>query len=459
VDGDRVTGTGSTGDLKQALTGRRDATFVWVCNLEAENQWAVGHTGMPAVRLSATDGIVRHMEELGTLLADPGDVLLLGRPLDEDYRRYAEDIGFAIASRLVADAPDTSTSEAVMASPSVLARLKELAADDAYLMPMGCTVREQRIADATGLTLAAPPADVCERVNSKAYGRRLVERLGLRAIPGFCCAGAGELRDALDTVVSRYGQAIIKDSYGVSGKGLVVVDGPRKAERVMRMVDARTRRTGDPELDVVVERLLDKRFDLNYQFTIDRGGTVRLDFIKQALVRGGVHSGHLMPAELTAGQRAEIADAADRIGAALHADGFFGVVGVDALLADDGLVYPVVEINARLNMSTFQQRVTERFHGPGGCALARHYTLRATRPLPFAEVRDALGEPVTAPEVDDGAVITCFGTLNAQAADDGTEFEGRLYTVLFAADRDALRRLDRGLTEKLGRLDGVASTS
>ena len=40
-----------------------------------------------------------------------------------------------------------------------------------------------------------------------------------------------------------------------------------------------------------------------------------------------------------------------------------------------------------------------------------------------------------------GAVITCFGTVNAEA-DRQPPFQGRLYTVLFAEHRDALADVD-----------------
>jgi hypothetical protein len=382
-----------TADLKEALTGDRYARFVWLCNFEVENQWARSYVGLPAVRGSATAATVQRMEELGVLLAEPTDHLLLDRPLDDGYRGYAEKTGLGAPVELITGAPaaEGGTSRAVLDSPDLLDRLRGLGDAGAYLMPMGNSAQEELITKLTGLRSAVPDAAACERVNSKIYSRRVGEELGLRTIPGFCCETVEQLHQALDAGLRDGGPVIVKDAYGVSGKGLVVLDSRKKADRLLRMIDRRARTTGEEALHVVVETFLSKHFDLNYQFTIDRDGRVRLDFVKEALTSGGVHLGHVMPANLTRAQREELTETAEKLGARLYADGFFGIVGVDALLGADDLVYPVLEINARLNMSSYQGRVTERFGFPGGAALAKHYPLRLPRPVSFDEETDAHG--------------------------------------------------------------------
>jgi hypothetical protein len=438
--------TAYTADLKEALTGDRDACCVWLCNFEVENRWARDYVGLPAARVSTTAATVQRMEELGALLAEPADYLLLDRPLDEGYRRYLEKTGLGAPVELVTREPagPGGTGQAVLDSPELLDRLRRLARGGAYLLPMGNSPVEQRISRLTGLRAAVPDAATYERVNSKLYSRQLVEELGLREIPGFRVVTVAELRHALDLGLRDGGPVIVKDAYGVSGKGLLVLDSRAKADRLLRMVERRARNTGSDAIHVVVETFLAKRCDLNYQFTIDRAGRVRLDFVKEALTSGGVHQGHLMPARLSPAQHETVVRATEALGARLFRDGFFGVVGVDALLGVDDLVYPVVEINARLNMSSYQGRIVERFLEPGGTALARHYPLRLAEPVAFEELAGAIGlEPP-----DAGVVITCFGTVNAQSG-SGAPFHGRLYAVLLAADREELDALDRRVTRSL----------
>lgn len=445
-----------TAALKEALTGNPRARFVWLCNFEVENQWARGYVGLPAARVSATTATVQRMEELGALVAEPTDYLLLDRPLDDGYRRYLEKAGLGAPTELLTAAPAGAggTSQAVLDSPALLERLRLLGLSGAYLMTMGNSRLEALICRYTGLRPAVPDPGTYERVNSKIYSRRLTEDLGLRQIPGFVCENVAQLHQALQEGLSEGEPVIVKDAYGVSGRGLVVLDSRKKADRLLRMVDRRAAKDGNDLLHVVVERFLAKRFDLNYQFTIERGGTVRLDFVKEALTAGGVHLGHVMPAALTGAQHAVLEQAAQQLGHRLHKDGFFGIVGVDALLGADDEVYPVLEINARLNMSSYQGRVTERFQRPGGAALAKHYPLRLTREVTFDEVRAVLGPLAEPPSEGTGTLLTCFGTVNAQSG-TAQPFEGRLYAMLFAPDRTQLTEVDRQVRDALDLLGPI----
>jgi hypothetical protein len=441
--------------LKTALTGDPAQKLVLVCNFEAEQQWAEGFVGLPSAAMSTSAVLIRRMEELGALLAGPDDVLILKRPLDPGYLAYLADIGLRPPAVLVPEntTPDRPTAQDVLASPEALRRLAALAGDGARLLPMGATVWEQRLAETAGLPLAVPDAATFQRVNGKIYGRRLTEKAGLKCVPGACCETAEEFAAVLDGYRSRLAEddfrLVVKDSYGVSGKGLVVLDGPTKADRLKRMVLRGAQRREEPRLHVVVEEWLPKRCDLNYQVTVSRDGQVNLDFVKQAHTEHGVHKGHLMPPELDQAQHDQIAEAAEAVGRHLHADGYHGVAGIDAIVDTDENVYPVLEINARLNMSTYQGGVTERIQGPGQVAMARHYPLRLAAPRTFEEVRRALG-PVLDRRAGEQVVVTCFGTVNANSHQP-PPFEGRLYTVLVAQDRQRLAALDDTVTDALRR--------
>lgn len=428
--------------IKSALTGAPDTPLVLVCNFEAEAQWARRYVGLPGVGFSASAGMVHRMEELGVLLAGPDDTLLLSHDLDPGFRDYAAGLGFALPTVVVPThvVAGRSTTDNVIASPDTLDRLTRAGG---MLLPMSTSEAEQKLAAVAGLPLAVPTADVFERVNSKIYSRRLVEATGLRAVPGHCCEKVDEFLAVLEKYRSGT-TLVVKDAYGVSGKGLVVLDSRSKVDRLTRLVRRRAERSGDPRLHVVVEHWLGKRFDLNYQLTVARDGTVGYDFVKQALTKDGVHKGHMMPVDLSDRQRRELREAVDVVGARLFADGFHGVVGVDAILGQDGVLYPVLEINARLNMSTYQGGVTERLVPPGHVCLARHYPLRLTAPIAFADVRGVLGRLLDTRQV----VVTCFGTANANANAE-PPFDGRLYTMLVAPDRTRLAELDSAVAAAL----------
>lgn len=441
--------TGYLSALKRAVTGDPSTPLVFLCNFEVEQRWAAGFPGLPAPAFSPTGPLVTRMEELGALLAGPDDYLVAQHPLDDDFVAYARSLGLEPPTVLVTDGPEgsggDSTAARALASPRLLATLRELAARGARLMPMGLSEDELALAGRSGLPVAAPDLATVVRVNSKIYSRRLVEATGLRAVPGWCCETVAEFADLMATVGPRCapGSAlVVKDAYGVSGKGLVVLDDPAKARRVVRAATARAKRRGDDRLHVVVETWLPKRADLNYQCTVDVHGEVRLDFVKEALTRNGVHLGHISPAELDGRQHGEVRHAAEVVGKTLYADGFTGVVGVDAVVGADGAVYPVLEINARFNMSTYQGGVLEALAGGLPASLAGQHTLRLAAPLTFADVRAALGPLATVDPAAGGVVVTCFGTVNAMAGQRaGEPFEGRLYFMALGPDRAAVTEL------------------
>ncbi|MBV9448859.1 MAG: ATP-grasp domain-containing protein [Streptosporangiaceae bacterium] len=417
--------------LKKALTGSDGKQLVLLCNFEAELQ---------------------RMEELGCLLAARDDVLILKYPLDPDYAAYLTKVGLPPPTVAVPEnvVPGRTTTEDVLDSPILLDRLSRLARDGALLLPVTTTAAEEELAGKCGLPLAVPGAATFERVNSKIYGRRLCSDAGIRPVPGHCCESVTELAGILrgyKPVLEAGGRVVVKDAFGVSGKRLVVLDHPARADQLLRMIQ---RRAADARLNLVVEEWIGRRYDLNYQVTVSRDGGMNLDFIKVALNEKGIHRGHVMPAPLTRVQRGEIESAAIEVGKRLHADGFFGVVGIDAIVGADNTIYPVLEINARLNMSTYQGSVLELHQPAGYMALARHYSLHTGEPLTFSRLSRALGH-LLEPGGSQYLIITCFGTVNANA-EFGLGGDGRLYTILFAASQPRLAALDGAVQATLSRL-------
>ncbi|MGW2035086.1 MULTISPECIES: preATP grasp domain-containing protein [Streptomyces] len=456
---------GFTGRLKRAVTGDAGTPLVFLGNFEVENQWALGEPALPRVAAHAGSAVVNRMDEFALLLGGKDDHVVLKTAVDDGYRAYLEGLGLALPTvHVVAgQEPRRTVSEDALADPDLLRTLTALAADGARLTAHGVSTVEEELAERTGLRLAAPPADRCKHVNSKVYSRRLADELGIRQARGWACETPKELAAAVaaagDLLAAGH-RVVVKDAFGVSGKGIVVVDNERTLARLHRMAAAQAERTARAagtavRTALVIEEWVAKRADLNYQFTVGRDGAVHFDFVKELLTEGGVHKGHRMPARLTGGQVAQIRDTAHRLGERLAADGYFGVVGVDAMVDPDDGLYPVVEINARNNMSTYQAVVHEVLAGPDDVAVARHFTVRPRRPLPFAELRELLGPTLLTRSGGrpHGLFVNNYATVNAAAADAGENgFEGRLYGVLLASSDTETEALDTEITRRLAAL-------
>jgi len=436
--------------LKLALTGATDTSLVYLGNFEVERQWAIGERSLPRVSTAASGAVVNHMDEFALLLAGADDHVVLKAAPDPDYLAYLKGLGLELPTVHVASGADAqrSVTEDTLGDPDLLATLSELAAQGCRLVAHGVSTLEERLARATGLPLAAPDSSTCKSVNSKVYSRAVADRLGLRQPLGWGCSTAEELTTAVGecrALVAAGRRIGIKEAFGVSGKGITVVDDERRLDRLHRMI---LRGAENARISFVIEEWVTKTVDLNYQFTVSKDGTVRFDFVKEALTDRNVHKGHRMPPDLPATTLAEIRDVAEPLGARLAADGYFGVVGVDAFVDPDGGLYPVVEINARHNMSTYQVPLQEKLVGPNQVALARYYPLPLERPVPFGEVSRMLDGLMPARPGGTGLVVNNFATVNASAGDG--PFEGRLYGLVVADTTDELTEIDRRITERLG---------
>ncbi|MGW7446193.1 preATP grasp domain-containing protein [Kitasatospora sp. NPDC054795] len=440
--------------LRTAL-GVPNAPLVLLGNFEVEEQWAAGEHTLPRFSADSGTAVVNRMDEFALLLGRPGDHVVLKTLPDPAYLDYLTDLGVGLPQlHVAADQRFERTVTAdVLGDPALLDRLSALGASGARLLPHGTSPLEELLARRTGLPLATPDAALCKAVNSKVYSRGLADQLGLPQPAGWTCETLPELAAALEDakgLLARGRRAVVKEAYGVSGKGLVVLDGERRTDRVLKMLSAKVERSGRPDIAFVVEEWVENHGDLNYQFTVGRDGSVHFDFVKRALTEGGVHKGHRFPAELTSDQLALITRAAALLGARLAADGYYGVVGVDAILTADGGVHPVIEINARNNMSTYQTRLQEAFVGPGRAALARYYPVRLDGRLGFERLRELLGDLLLTDPAGSGLLVNNFATVNAGLdVRPGEPFDGRLYGIVVAGSAAELDDLDERLAARI----------
>ncbi|WP_165984855.1 ATP-grasp domain-containing protein [Streptomyces sp. YIM 98790] len=441
--------------LKSDLTGDPQARFVFINNFEVERSWAAGEPKLPGAGISFADATVNRMEELGVLLAGEGDVVMLKAPMDEEFARYLDRLGAAAGRTVWAEhsEPARTVTEDALASPGLLDRLRALDDGRTYLMPLGVSPHEELLAKETGLPLAGPSAQTCKAVNGKIFSHRLVAAAGLTAVPGRVCQRVGELRGALSAQLADGGRVAVKESLGVSGRGMVVIEDERSAARLLRLIE---RRGPDAPAALVVETWIEHALDLNYQFVISRTGRVRFETVKAAVLRDGVHQGHRFPVELPPAASAQLHDAVQVIGEALYAEGYYGMVGVDAMLGRDGTLYPCLEINARFNMSTYQSRIAERFIPEGRHAIAATFGLRLSRRHRFAEVEAALGDLLMDRPGRTGLLINNFATLNAADTGEGG-FHGRLYGICVADGPDTALAVRREAEQRLREMAGMTS--
>lgn len=319
---------------------------------DAESWWRPADlAALPSV--GGADPAVGAMDELLAGFCAPGDLLItrhpLAAPIREGLGQSFENLAF---EHLTLDDPGPGPIERhVLANQAVMERIRGRDITPYAVLPETWTLAEQFL----------PAPGIVAEVNSKTWSNELVRELGL--------PGAGQVVRSVDelvkTVTSQEFQTLIKDPYGVSGRALIEVATPgvlRAVERVLRkQVDAGCR------VELIVQEKYPKHHDFSGHLLLDRNGD--WDFLGLQLMtnRGFRHFGSSpIPAGLI--DEGWYAETLADVVPAIAKTGYWGPVGVDAMLLDDGTVIPVLEINARQSLGLLalelERRATE--HGLTG---------------------------------------------------------------------------------------------
>ena len=188
--------------------------------------------------------------------------------------------------------------------------------------------------------------DVVSRVNSKTWSNSLAHTLGL---PG--TARLVQSVDELGLAVRDSGPTVvIKDPYGVSGRGSLRVNSPgvlRAIERVLQRQEAQGHR-----VEFLVQPEFAKKFDFSGHLDVAADGTAHYLGIQLMINHGFRHlgSGPAGPELMSLLDRSGYRDTLADIGAALANEGYHGPVCVDSMVLADDTVLPILEINARRSL-------------------------------------------------------------------------------------------------------------
>lgn len=420
--------------------------LAWLGNFEVEQDWRKKDViGLPGVRSSTQAPLA--LSELALLLAEPDDLVLLPSWPDESYLAYLTTLGWKrphlYAPEQRGASPESLTCLLLAAtSAGAPASVRNWAgAGEGRLVPHGVSIWEEALSVDWGLPLAAPSAAIAQKVNSKLFSRELCEQLAIPQVTGMTVRTLSELDRAYAELAPLLEQRplVLKEGMGVSGKGMLRIDSADRFQQVLRMLRQAAKKRGTERTDFVVEQWIDKAQDMNVQFIVSRNGDVQQVTILNALVRNGTHLGHLSPHKLAAAAEEELRMYAERLGQALHQHGYYGLVGLDAMIGLDGTLYPCVEINARLNMSTYHTRLLQEWVPEGKHVLIRPFSFSKAAPLSFARIQQALHLHLYAPGASKGIVLCAYAPVNESDLDGR---RGKLYTAIIGDSEEECTQLE-----------------
>lgn len=318
-------------------------------NLDFEDELAAGFSGL---KYQVKPGMARRnnaMEWIALALGHPGDKILRRRNEPKSPGPMIPELG--------------PTPEIVYALPI-----------EDKLCPWGCSPSavSQDSKQVWPLPLSVP------RAHSKSFAADLAINLGL-AIPGTQVLRTLEELDAFLESSSAENRWIAKREWSVAGRGALRKSGPELSDS-----DRAWFKKSLKQGSVVVQEWLNRRFDCSAVCELTPAGDCSLLGITAMMTRGTTYVGTVLgeierAANLPRGWREKLEETAVKVATALHGEGYFGPFGIDALIDQDGVLYPLVEINARLTMGRVALELAKKL--PSG----KSYQIMGRIPQPPAD--------------------------------------------------------------------------
>lgn len=216
------------------------------------------------------------------------------------------------------------------------------------LSPYAITADTEAYLRAAGPFASLPDLETVVRVNSKIYSNRLQARIGEKCY-GSEVNSAAEMEAAGTTLLKR-GPYLLKDPFGVSGKGNLLID----SEALQRRIAGHLHKQEGSGLrsHFLLEPLLPKVTDFSSHWFIRENGEKEFISVQRMMNHQQNYSGSIQADEafICLLENAGYFNVMEKALRFLAEDGYHGFVCFDSMILEDGEVVSIVEINARKSM-------------------------------------------------------------------------------------------------------------
>ncbi|ANY69369.1 hypothetical protein BBD42_24950 [Paenibacillus sp. BIHB 4019] len=407
-----------------------DKTLVFG-TFDSESLWRDDASSkLPAIRDFDRSLIVSCMDELLFPLCAPQDGLLTRYPIEEAQLYYLRKLGFAFEPHAagVSETADKLRSYSRALPYSILADTQQFCAS-------------------IGLEEKLPLYDKVRLVNSKLYSASLSNKLGLTSF-SHPIDGSDDLAVQGHELLRYHAAILIKDPYGVSGKGNLLVRSAYNLDAVVAYL--RKQEEGGKVTRFLLEPFLDVASDFSCQFELSSGGSVQWHGVQEMVNRQLAYAGSRSMDEegREALKKRDYFDAMELVADSLSTAGYFGHVCVDSMLLADGTLVPVVEINARISMGLINHRLDRTLRRRGALTFIS-FGYRDI--IDYEDLLLALrGREALFPNRRGDGIIPLssaalsIAAVSAQSSipsDDAHWYKGRLYVTVIAEDTGERERL------------------
>ena len=403
---------------------------------EPETHWREKDLAtLPSVPDPRSARVIEAMDELLFVFCRPGDKLLTARRMNEAHVRYLNTLGFDFLPSTFDVCPagqshgrSATNLFSAIAEQSDDRPLAAFIRSAVHLKPFAIVPGVIELAQRYGMDSQFPSQEIIRWVNTKSYSLHVRDVLGLPNV-GISVEDTQAFQEHGSRLLAR-GPYLVKDDYGVSGKGNQIVT---QASTIDRLADYLRRQEKEGKhIRFVLEPLLPKKLDLSCQFHLSRDGLFRFISV-QHLVNEGLAFG--MSCSPTSDLLATLEGAGyfplmEQVAKELYSEGYFGDVCVDSMLLKDGTLSPLVEINARKSMSLIKHEMDIYLNARSQSGILTSITASHDGVMSFGNLLDLLHEHelLFEPDRDVGILPLSATTLfPASTSPEERNVRGRIY--------------------------------
>ncbi len=320
---------------------------------------------LPAIADQQADAIVSVMDELQFVFCNsPHDLLVTRLPIDGYYKDYLWELGFSFAHNefpLIEKTLESGKRKGIcelLLDARNDGYYQDLLAPLSRLSSYSIEPFTEKLCQHYGLQGIGSDVEIVKKVNSKLFSHQLAKHLFPDTV-GEIIYSASDL-DAVGNRLLQSSPFLIKDEFGVSGKGNLLISSLQILQRIVAYISKQER--DGKHTRFLLEPLLNKKTDFSCQFEIEATGKTKILSI-QKMQNSGFAFSSIQTAESsfseflgTSGYFAQV----EAIASQLHRVGYFGPVCLDSMLLETGKIVPVVEINARKSMGLINHYI-DRF--------------------------------------------------------------------------------------------------
>lgn len=398
---------------------------------DAEQAWAdTDSAHLPVVHSAYYNNVVYAMDELMAAYSEhDDDIVLTQTAMDQGLLEYLSRLG--VAGRYETYLEFDKGVHQGMA-----------------LETYAVTPEYSSFAQNHDLSYIHPEHDVVKKVNSKFYSVNVSRKLGVNDY-ALLIEDYEKLKHHIEDMLGIHKRVMVKEEFGVSGKGNIFIDGSNK-NRFLNNVWNQAEK--GKRIRYIIEPGFEVEKDFSSQWFITKQGNIQFISMFEIKNYGSAYGGSMNMTEKTLQllEKTGYLETIKKVGEELYRDGYFGDFCIDSMVLKDDTLIPVVEINARKSMSLTKHQFDQKFLKRGGTG-----TISYMFSVEAAYKSDAVFEDILKtlhhqglgydPYHQAGVIPLTCNTLFANRHTLKEVSRGRIYYYAAALNREDMEKLLTGV--------------